>query len=183
MPTGGEHRMTKPASDQAIGEATFDNAIEGLRATGASVDTRELVELLSHHGSEEGAILASYEELANESEDESIRYLVKLVLDDERRHHRLLAEMANAMVWGTVKATAEPATPDLSRRMDADLLAQTKQLRQFEENDARHLEQLRKRLRPYADTTLWVLLVDLMLLDTKKHTTILKFLEKHKTAR
>ena len=183
MPNGREHRMTNTDSDQAAGEATFDNAVNGLRATGASVETRELVDLLSHHGSEEGAILATYEVLANESEDESIRYLVNLVLDDERRHHRLLAEMANAMAWGTVKANAEPATPDLSRQMDAALLAQTKQLRRFEEKDSHDLEQLRKRLRPYADTTLWVLLVDLMLLDTKKHTTILKFLEKRKATR
>jgi hypothetical protein len=35
------------------------------------------------------------------------------------------------------------------------------------------------RLRPFADTTLWVLVVDLMLLDTKKHATMLRFLERH----
>ena len=50
---------------------TFDNALEGLRMTGASVDTRDMVQLLVRHGAEEGQLLATYEKLADESADEA----------------------------------------------------------------------------------------------------------------
>jgi hypothetical protein len=59
----------------------------------------------------------------------------------------------------------------------------TKRLREFEEDDARNLVQLRKRLKPFADTTIWTLIVELLQLDTKKHITILRFLERHQAAR
>jgi hypothetical protein len=41
------------------------------------------------------------------------------------------------------------------------------------------LRKLRKRFRAFAGTTMWTLLIDLMLLDTKKHAAILTFLEEH----
>ena len=44
-------------------QATFESALRGLSVTGASVDTRELVELIVRHGEEEGALLATYEQL------------------------------------------------------------------------------------------------------------------------
>jgi hypothetical protein len=35
-------------------------------------------------------------------------------------------------------------------------------------------------MRHYADTTLWGLILDMMLMDTKKHATMLRFLEKRR---
>jgi hypothetical protein len=63
--------------------------------------------------------------------------------------------------------------------MNRNLWEQTKLLRKSEQADYRALRRIRMRLRPFADTTLWVLVVDLMLLDTKKHATMLRFLERH----
>jgi AcrR family transcriptional regulator len=60
-----------------------------------------------------------------------------------------------------------------------ELLAATRRLREYEETDKRELEALRKQLRPFEDTTLWRLIVDMILLDTEKHATILRFLERH----
>ena len=161
-------------------EPTFDRAIDGLRATGASVGTRQLVELIVRHGAEEGALLATYEGLAAESPDETVRYLVNLILEDEHRHHRLLAELSNAMAWGVSAEPPVDTVPHLSRVLDGALLKQTTRLRKSEQADYRALKRLRRRLRPFADTTLWVLIVDLMLLDTKKHATILRFLERRR---
>jgi len=166
-------------TEAVAAEPTFENALNGLHATGASVSTRELVELLAKHGSEEGKVLATYEALAEQSSDESVRYLISMILDDERRHHRLLAEMANAMAWGGVKSNSESKMPSIASGMDPSLLAQTRELRRIEEADYRELTHLRRRLKPFADTTMWSLVIELMLNDTKKHITILKFLEKH----
>jgi hypothetical protein len=178
MDTDGGDVFTQAGPERA-NEATFENALRGLRATGASTGSRTLVELLSRHGSEEGAILDSYVEFVETSNDGSVKYLINMILDDERRHHRLLAEMANAIAWGHIKANPEPSTPATTGVMSTSPSDLTKQLLQFERKDARQLNRLRKRLRPFSATTVWALLVDLMILDTKKHRTILRFLKRH----
>jgi hypothetical protein len=164
-------------------EATFEGAVDGLTATGASVGMRELVELIVRHGAEEGALLATYEKLAVDAPDESVRYLINLILEDEHRHHRLLAELSNAMAWGVASHAPGTTVPRLPGNISGALLEQTKILRKSEEADYRSLQGIRRRLRPFANTTLWVLVVDLMLLDTKKHATILRFLERRRKSR
>jgi len=159
-------------------QSTFDNALKGIRMSGASTSTRDLVSHLEQHGSDEGELLAIYEDLVENSSDQGSRYLINLILEDERRHHRLLVEMANAMAWGDPSVSPERATPAISRSVDADLLTLTKKLRRAEEADHRKLRRMRRRLRPFAKTTMWALIVDLMMLDTKKHATILRFLER-----
>jgi len=163
--------------------ATFENAEEGLRMTGASTGIRDLVELLEHHGSEEGEMLAVYEELAEHASDEGVRYLVSLILADERRHHQLIVEMANAMAWGTPSVSPDRATPWVSDSLDPELTAMTRKLRRAEEADYRKLRRLRRRVSRFGETTMWALLVDLMMLDTKKHATMLRFLERRDRGR
>jgi rubrerythrin len=144
---------------------------------------RELVELIVRHGAEEGELLATYEELSAEAPDESVRYLTALILEDERRHHRLLAELANTIAWGPTSEPEHAAIPRLPGNISGALLEQTKRLRLSEQADYRALRRIRRKLRPFADTTLWVLIIDLMLLDTKKHATMLRFLERRRNQR
>lgn len=157
--------------------AGFQRARAGLDATGASPDTRDLVEVLARHGEDEGKLLGEYERLADGA-DPAVRYVVDLIVQDEQRHHRALAEMANAMAWGPLQAGVEGRMPSLWAHRDPVLLAYTRKLRRAEQEDRRHLRRLRRRLRPFADSTLWSLMIDLMLLDTKKHITLLRFLER-----
>ncbi len=161
-------------------QATLDEAVRGLRQTAASVGTRDLVELIVRHGAEEGELLATYEQLATEAPDASVKYLIGLILDDEHRHHRLLAELANAIAWSSTGAPQAGAVPTVPTNIDGALLEQTKLLLKSEQSDARALRRIRRRLRPFGDTTLWVLVIELMLLDTKKHATILRFLERRR---
>ncbi|HUY23235.1 MAG TPA: hypothetical protein VMV22_12940 [Acidimicrobiales bacterium] len=154
----------------------FDSATRGLREAGASADERDLVEWITRHGREEGVLLERYERLAHESTSAATRYLVRLIIEDERRHHQTLAEIAEAIAWGTLTSPV-PALPrsgigDVDN--DAELVAQTKALLASEKRDRTELRRLRRRLRSYTGT-LWPLLVDLMLLDTEKHTRILEY--------
>jgi len=142
----------------------------------------EIVSFLAQHGADEGKILATYETLRDVKQRRLSEVPDCLDLEDERRHHRLLAEMANAIAW--VVSRNAPRRPHLEfAETNTSLLAMTKRLREFEEDDARNLVQLRKRLKPFADTTIWTLIVELYQLDTKKHITILRFLERHQAAR
>ena len=181
VPTGRDDTASAVAGpDGLVAPATFDGAVEGLRETGASVGTRELVELIVRHGAEEGALLATYEELATQAPDEGVRYLINLILEDEHRHHRLLAELSNAMAWGVTTKPPVATVPRMPGNISGALLEQTKLLRKSEDADYKDLRRIKRSLRPFADTTLWSLIVDLMLLDTKKHATILRFLEQQR---
>jgi hypothetical protein len=135
--------------------------------------------MIDHHRREEGALLESYERIAEDSSSPGLSYLVNLILEDERRHHRLLAEIAHAIVWGGIP-NARPAVPQMVEgAADDALVAQTKVLLASEKRDRTELRRLRRRLRSYTGT-MWPLLIDLMLLDTDKHTRILRYVLKHR---
>ena len=162
-------------------EATFESAVEGLDQMGASVQERDLVGLLARHGKEEGAMLERYQRFVQEASSPAVRYLVKLILEEERNHHRLLAEMANTIAWGWSANSPAPATPEIFPQEDSSgaIAAETKDLLAAELRDRAELRRLRKQLKPYEDTTLWGLIVDLVMLDTEKHTRILRFISAH----
>lgn len=155
-------------------EATFETAAEGLHAVGASVDERELVHLLATHAHKEGAILERYRRFATEATSPAARYLVKLIVDDEERHHRLLAEMANAIAWEGRSPVA--SVPDVFDGHDDMLVSETRALLDAEKADSRELKRLQRRLETFGDTTMWPLIVELMLLDTEKHIHVLRFI-------
>ncbi len=158
---------------------TFDSALEGLDRMVASVDERELVQLLAKHASEEGALLHRYERFTREASSSSARYLVALIVEDERRHHRVLAEMANAIAWEDSGEAPPGTVPWMAPASDEALQRETQALLAAERQDRRELQAFKKRLKDYEDTTLWGLLVELMLRDTDKHIAILTFIRQH----
>lgn len=164
---------------------SFAEALAGLEAVQASPDTEALVEQVVRHGREEGVLLAEYASLVDRAPSPAVRYLMELILADERRHHRNLVEMASAMAWGEMPGTPAGATPALDGGLEPDdeIAAATRRLLAHERHDHAELLRLRRRLRPYSDTTLWSLLVDLMIADTEKHQRILGFVLDHLASR
>jgi len=172
-----QHRVR----DNGLMENAFDWAREGLRSTGANADIRDLIEFLARHGEEEGAILSRYQRFAEEASAPETRFLVNLIVEDERRHHGLLIEMANAIAWGLVDKSANPVLPDMTHKDagNAALAEETQSLLRAEERDREELKRLRKRLRPFRNIALWELVVDLMILDTEKHIHVLQLVAKN----
>ncbi len=162
-------------------EDSFEWAREGLRSTGASEDICELVEMLARHGKEEGELLGRYQRFAQVASAPENRYLVKLIADDERRHHGLLVEMANAIAWGLIDESSDPVLPDLTHGDAGNeaLAKETEQLILAEKRDRVELKYLRQRLRSFKNVSLWTLVADLMLLDTEKHIRILELVAKN----
>ncbi len=155
----------------------FEKAFEGLRTTGASVSTREVVEALNRHGREEAELLERYQRFIEEAESPPAQYLVQLILDDEQRHHRVLEELANTIAWASMKGEPDEVIPVFPRDGDDRALrAETRVLLEHEMRDRAQLRRLRRRLRSYGDVPPWSLLVDLMRSDTKKHIDILRFI-------
>jgi rubrerythrin len=161
------------------GVEPFESSRRGLRATGASTGDRDIVEWITRHGKAEGALLERYERFAREASSPLHRYLVKLIIEDERRHHVVLAEIAEAIAWGGVH-DARPSIPrPVEGGADAELIEETKKLLASEKSDRAELRRLRRRLRSYSGT-IWPLLIDLMLRDTQKHTRILRYIVRHR---
>lgn len=139
-----------------------------------------VLQMLETHGEREGTALASYERVAGESSaGGAVQYLVRLILEDERRHHRVFAEMANELKSFVWELNVEPRVPNMVDHRDPALLAETKRLLTFEKSDAKELRQLRRALRHAPRSSLQPLLVDLMLHDTAKHIAILEFIRDH----
>ena len=131
---------------------------------------------LRAHDERERAILASYRRLVDESTDDGVRYLGRLIIEDEERHHEVIREMTNRIDSWMKDASVEPSTPSLSPRVDPDLLEETRRLIALERQDAKELRLLQKELRYAPPTSLLPLLVKLMLHDTARHIEILRFI-------
>jgi hypothetical protein len=115
-------------------------------------------------------VLESYAQLAEKTEDEGTRFLLDLILADERRHHDIFEKLAAAARRGAGSTIPPPQSQD-----QADLLAASRRLLSIERDDARRLHRLRRELNPVAGDTMWRLLVDIMEVDTTKHIRLLEY--------
>ncbi len=147
------------------------------KAPGASVWEAALLELLESHAADEADSEASYAELSSQVGAGDIKFLMDLILDDERRHHRWMAQLADSV--RTLSGDAlSPPIPSLGRIANpAALLHASRQFLAVERSDAKKLRHLLRELRDVEDTTLWAVLVRMMLADTTKHIEILRFIE------
>ena len=149
------------------------------RIAGASVWEQEIYDYACGHLEREGAMLAEYQRLAEDGESPpAFRYLANLIFADERRHHQLFSDLAESIrQMGEMRAEDEPIPSLRGLGPDRDrILAATDQLLAAEREDAKELQRFAKQLKEVRDTTLWVLLLDLMQADTAKHITILSFI-------
>lgn len=135
---------------------------------------------LSAHVEAEREVLSEYASAVETIDAPDVRYLMQLILDDERRHHRIFEEMARSVQAAREWQDLEPQVPNLTGRpLSEEVRALTTRLLAAEREDERELKALRRELRSVADTTMWALLVDLMALDTQKHERILAFMLGH----
>ena len=161
--------------DPIAGSAMNPTQTDANRAPDRSVENA-LIDMLRSHGEREGAALASYQQLAGQSDDEGLRYVVRLIMEDEARHHRQIAEMLNDLYSFVWEVELEPGLPETGVHHDPVLREETERLLAFEKEDAKELRRLRKELRRSHENPLLPLLVDLMVHDTAKHIDILRFI-------
>jgi hypothetical protein len=148
---------------------------------GPSPWERQLYAHLKGHVETERAMLEKYAEAAERTDSKAFRYLVKLLVDEEVRHHRLFSEMADSLETQALTMREEPDIPymDFQSADRAAVLEGAKELLENEKRDIGELNRLQRELRAVKDTSLWGLLVELMQRDTEKHIAILKFIRDH----
>jgi len=148
---------------------------------GLSVTEETLYRHLANHVSSEAEFIASYRERSETPDTpEAARYLIRMVLDDEERHHRMLREIMIAIGNGIAWPDDPDAVPNLPYGPpDRALEEATSRFLAAEKVDQKELHALRKELRPFRDTSLWSLLIELMEHDTAKHILMLNFIHDH----
>ncbi|MGA7912979.1 MAG: hypothetical protein WCC30_15735 [Candidatus Dormiibacterota bacterium] len=136
---------------------------------------------LTEHVSSEADLLAGYRELAEAPDTPAAaRYLIRMVVEDEERHHRLFHEMTTALGNGFGWTHDSEAVPEMVSGQPPPALEEvTARFLAAERADKKQLHALRKELRPFRDTSLWDLLVELMEYDTAKHIRVFTFLRDH----
>jgi hypothetical protein len=136
-------------------------------------------EHLSSHGQVEGEILDEYQQLANDEDmSAAFRYLARMILDDETRHHQIFDDLAATMRVLREDGGDEPPVPSL-RGFHADrhrITRVTNHLLDIERQDLRELKEFSKELKELRKVTLWSFLIELMIDDTQKHIKILEFI-------
>lgn len=148
---------------------------------GGSVWERDLFALLTSHVAKERDLLEEYVEAAASPNSEALAYLVNMLIEDEKRHHRMFNELAASLKSESELSGDDPVVPrlDFHSSNSSAVVDVAHRLLENEKDDARELKALKKTLRDVEDTTLWSLLVDLMERDTAKHIAMLSFVEKH----
>ncbi len=122
--------------------------------------------------------LRDYTHIASTSVDPVIDLVVRLIQEDEQRHHLLLARIAaslqDALDWSH-SPEALPSTNVAEAVVDRDLWSMTRLLAEGERRDVRSLRSLAREFDGISDG-LHTLLLDMMRLDSEKHSRLLQFI-------
>lgn len=78
------------------------------RLTGASVLEQEAFDALIAHERDEADVIAAYETFAKDTDSKVVRFLIELIVEDERRHHQVIHQLANTI---RAQATFEDINP------------------------------------------------------------------------
>lgn len=140
----------------------------------------DIYQHVANHGQIEGEILDEYQTLADDDEiPPAFAYLARIILDDEVRHHRIFDDLAENMRQMVEASDDRSPIPSL-RGLHTDrvrIQRLTEKLLEVERGDERELKDLAKRLKDFEKVTLWGLLIEIMLDDTRKHIKILRFIQ------
>jgi hypothetical protein len=147
---------------------------------GASVFEQRLYDHVIAHIEGEREALREYQRVAERSGSTAFAFLTKLILEDERRHHLMLDDLAHTIRTSAEMSPEAPPVPDLDLHKDREaILEATEVLLAIEKQDDRELAALTKELRDFKDTTLWALMLQIMRSDNAKHRAILGFVRSH----
>ncbi len=138
-----------------------------------------LLEAVERHASAEQDALAEYEFVAEASADPVIALVMRLILEDEERHHGLLRRMETTL-RDTLNWTHSPAAlPETSlpqQPLSRDLVAITRNLVDEERTGARMMRNLAEQEKGI-DAGLDSLLLEMMAMDSDKHARLLQFVQ------
>jgi rubrerythrin len=170
-------RSVKPKAIAMIAGQRAEDAMWGIpESPEFSSVQRLMIEVQSHAAREEQA-LSSYREIARETSDAKIRFLLGLMIADEERHHELMARMISKLkdelAW--TRSTGVRRGAGESGEGAKRLLVSIESFLAGERKAMEDYTRLKKESRGlYRD--MFALLYTTMIHDSHKHVDILTFL-------
>lgn len=135
-----------------------------------------LIRTLQHHMDSERDALTQYGRMAESSPDDHVRFLMRVILEDEVRHHGFFADMITNL-RAEMDRSGDGGLPKMRATEDREALrAKTAELLRLERDDIKELQELRKEIAKVADTSWWSVLIDAMEADNQKHVRMLEFI-------
>jgi hypothetical protein len=139
-----------------------------------------LLNAIERHASLEVEALGQYEHLGKASGDPVIALVMRLILEDEERHHGLLQRISStlrdALNW-TYSPDALPRTTAPATTTDEDLTSLARALIDEEKTGAQALRGLAQREKGLGGG-LDSLLLEMMAMDSEKHARLLLFVQR-----
>jgi rubrerythrin len=138
-----------------------------------------LLDAVERHASAEQDALDAYEHIGTASGDPVIALVMRLILEDEERHHGLLkrmqASLSDALNWThSLNALPQAGTPQ--HAVAKELATATRALIDEERTGARFLRELAHDEKGI-DGGLQSLLLEMMAMDSEKHAQLLQFVQ------
>lgn len=148
-----------------------------VREPGGGSEVENLLNAVEAHVHAEADSLTSYRQLADSAADPVVALLMRLVLKDEERHHRLMARIAvtleDSLRWRH-SANALPTSPGPTGAPTGQTIAAVREFIAQEHEGARQMRELARQSGPLNDG-LNALLLETMAMDSEKHERVLRF--------
>ena len=170
-------RAVRSRSIEIIASQRAEDAMWGLPESPEFSSVQRLMNEFQSHAAHEERWLSIYREIAKETIDPQIRFLLGLIVADEERHHELIARMIsklkNESAWNRSARISYRAgeSGEAAKR----LLASVENFIDAERKGIKEHERLKKESRGL-HRDLFALLYKTMIHDSQKHMEILNFL-------
>jgi hypothetical protein len=171
--------QTSPAIERGglASWAVADALLPAVTAEPAEAPLDRLLATFERHVDSENDTVAAYRELAESTADPVVALLLRQIVDDEDRHHKLLRGMA-ARLRDTLAWTRSPeALPTRGQPTEAEARALVDTLREYARQEREGARQARELARQQSGLYdgLFTLLLETMAADSEKHERILAF--------
>jgi rubrerythrin len=139
----------------------------------------KMLDSFEAHVSSERATIQEYQEIASRTKNETIRFLVNLILEEEAKHHRLLQAMTQtlreSLTW-----QSRPDALHFSGELGIDKEEIRRATERFlaEERDGIRRCKVMKKESKKLYYGLFEVLFDVMIRDGQKHEQLLKYINK-----
>jgi len=138
---------------------------------------QRLMNEFQSHATHEERWLSSYREIAKETSDPQIRFLLGLIVADEERHHeltaRMISKLKDELAW--TRSTEITRRAGESGEKSKRLLASVESFLDAERDAIKEYERLKKESQGLY-RNVFALLYTTMIHDSQKHMEILNFL-------
>lgn len=130
------------------------------------------------HESQEAIFTQTYKEIAEKSKNPLVKFLLKLIISDEEKHHAVIHAIVSTLKGDLTWTKPEDAIRGLYnlREEKEELLKLTEDFIQLEKEGIKEYKELTKACKGYY-RGLFVLLLQSMIRDSEKHMEILEFLK------